>query len=133
MTKRSDDVRNWQVLVVEDSRELADIVRHLLTAEGAQVYVASTAEDAYALLADILPTFILLDMKLPDADGATVLETVRSQFGAAIPVIAFTARAQIEAKELLDQGFNGYVLKPFRMDNFIKTLRNILKELNESG
>jgi DNA-binding response OmpR family regulator len=69
-------------------------------------------------------------MKLPDADGLTVLETVRRQFGAAIPVIAFTARAPIEAKELLEQGFDGYILKPFRMDDFIKTLRNILKELH---
>lgn len=130
MPNQSDDVRHWQVLVVEDSRELADIVRHLLTAEGAQVHIASTSADAYKLLADIVPTFILLDMKLPDADGVTVLETVRSQFDSGIPIIAFTARAPVEAKELLDQGFDGYILKPFRMDDFIKTLRDILKELN---
>ncbi|MCI0712005.1 MAG: response regulator [Chloroflexi bacterium] len=129
MNNQNDDVRKWQVLVIEDSRELADIVRHLLTAEGAQVYTATTGEDAYTLLADIAPTFILLDMKLPDADGVTVLETVRSRFDSRIPIIAFTARAPIEAKELLDQGFDGYVLKPFRMDDFIKTLSDILKEL----
>ena len=130
MSNPSDDVRNWQVLVIEDSRELADIVRHLLTAEGAKVYVAATGEDAYALLADIVPTFILLDLKLPDADGVTVLETVRSQFDPTIPIIAFTARAHVEARELIEQGFDGIVLKPFRMDDFIKNLRDILNEVH---
>jgi DNA-binding response OmpR family regulator len=129
MSNRFGDVSSWQALVIEDSRELADIVKHLLTGQGAKVYVAPTGADAYDLLTEISPTFILLDLKLPDTDGFTVMETVRSQFDSDIPIIAFTARAHVEAKELIAEGFDGFVLKPFRMEELIDKLQNILQDL----
>ena len=126
MSNDLNDVSNWQALVVEDSRELADIVRHLLTAEGAEVHIATTGEAAYEILADLNPTFILMDLKLPDTDGITVMNRARSEFNVQVPIIAFTARAHVEAKELLDEGFDGFILKPFRMEEFIENLKTII-------
>lgn len=129
MSNHINDVSNWTALVVEDSRELADIVKHLLTTNGAQVHIAFTGESAYELLAELNPTFILLDLKLPDTDGFAVLKKVRNELNVRAPVIAFTARAHVEAKELLEDGFDAFILKPFRMDELVPTLRSILERL----
>ena len=129
MNNHLEDIRNWRVLVVDDSVELTEIVTHVLTSKGAQVIVANTGKDAYNLLIDEQPTFILLDLTLPDTDGFALLNTLRSQLQIACPVIAFTARSHAEALDLTNQGFDAFVLKPFRMNTFVERLSGILKQL----
>jgi CheY-like chemotaxis protein len=124
-----EDTHDWQILVVDDSREVADIVQHLLTAVGAQVFIATTGAETYKLLDEVDPTLILLDLSLPDTDGFTILDTVRDKYNPSVPVVAFTGRTRGEAQALIDRGFNGYVLKPFKMDSFIHELKNILADM----
>lgn len=129
MSHHHDDVRNWQVLVVDDNEEVATIVRHFLSAQGAEVFIATTGKDAYEILLDLNPTFILLDLTLPDTDGFAILDTVRMQMNYECPIIAFTARSRREALGLIDRGFDGYILKPFRMSKIIDDLVHILQQL----
>lgn len=104
-----------RLLIIEDSIELASLMKAGLEEYGFQADVASTGlegeEKAYVTSYDC----ILLDLNLPDKDGIEILKFLRSS-DVQIPVVIITARDQIEEKTLgLDQGADDYITKPFQM------------------
>src|ERR1051326_1867638 len=85
------------VLIVEDEKHLADGLRFNLKAEGYEVDVAGSAEEAYPLLTDRQPPYdvIVLDVMLPGMDGFSLASRLRSQ-GHFVPILMLTARGQAE-------------------------------------
>jgi DNA-binding response OmpR family regulator len=99
------------VLVVEDERDIRDLLRRYLEREGHSVLTAATGVDALRLLDDGAPDLVLLDLGLPDIDGFDVL---RAATDATVPVIALTARSTVEDRiRGLERGADDYVTKPF--------------------
>ena len=99
------------VLVVEDERDIRDLLRRYLEREGHAVLTAGTGAEALRLLEDGAPDLVLLDLGLPDIDGFDVL---RAATGLATPVIALTARSAVEDRiRGLERGVDDYVTKPF--------------------
>ena len=85
------------VLIVEDEKHLADGLSYNLRAEGFEVDVASSAEQAYSLLVDRQPPYdvVVLDVMLPGMDGFSLASQLRSQ-GHFVPILMLTARGQAE-------------------------------------
>src|SRR5260370_30284604 len=82
---------------------------------GGEVIVADSGKACMRSLAQRIPTFVLLDITMPDMSGVDVLQAIRQQAAMQqLPVIALTAKAMSGDREkLLAAGFTGYISKPF--------------------
>ncbi|MBK9739822.1 MAG: response regulator transcription factor [Actinobacteria bacterium] len=99
------------VLVVEDERDIRDLLRRYLERAGHSVLTTGSGADALNLLVDSVPDLVLLDLGLPDIDG---FEVLRRATEIAVPVIALTARSSVEDRiRGLERGADDYVTKPF--------------------
>jgi two-component system, cell cycle response regulator DivK len=100
------------VLVVDDDPRNRKLVRDVLRRDGLETIEAASARDAIALAGAHVPDLVLMDLRLPDLDGAEALRRLKSDPAtAAIPVAALTAVAGARGA-LLEAGFAGYVEKP---------------------
>lgn len=130
----SQDMKDWVVLIVDDELDNLNVARKVLSFNGAEVHVARNGVEGLDKLADVLPTFILLDLSMPEMDGWEMFRKMRQQPSAQdIPVIALTAHAMAGDREkVFDAGFNGYIPKPFRIDSFLDEIHRCLTEFNGS-
>ncbi|HEY6827251.1 MAG TPA: response regulator, partial [Gemmatimonadaceae bacterium] len=104
----SDDV----VLVIDDEPQIRRVVRNAVDAGIARVVEASTGRAGIDIAAAERPSLIVLDLGLPDMEGADVCRAIRSW--SAAPIIVLSARGSVQEKAaLLDAGADDYVAKPF--------------------
>jgi two-component system, cell cycle response regulator DivK len=103
-----------QVLVVEDNEKNMKLVRDVLQAKGYRTLEATTAARAVELAVEHGPDLVLMDIRLPDADGVETLGRLRAdRRTASVPVLAVTAQAmQGDHERFLAAGFDGYISKP---------------------
>ena len=103
------------VLIVEDEKNIVDIVRFNLQREGYDTLEAYDGEAGLALARERKPDLILLDVMMPKMMGFDVCRTLRGE-GDNVPVIILTAREEEEDKILgLEIGADDYITKPFSM------------------
>ena len=108
MTPTSDDV----VLVIDDEPQIRRVVRNAMEASIARVIEAGTARNGIDIAAAERPSLIILDLGLPDMEGADVCRAIRSW--SAVPIIVLSARGSVQEKAaLLDAGADDYIAKPF--------------------
>lgn len=116
-----------RILLVEDSPDLAFGLQRNLEMDGYTVSVATRAAQALALATAEKPDLVVLDLGLPDRDGYSVLEELRSR-GNACPVLILSAR-NLEADKL--QGFrlgaDDYVTKPFSIMELLARIGALLR------
>ena len=114
------DASNWTVMIVDDEPDNLAVAQKVLEFSGASVHTAGNGVEGIALLDHLLPTFILLDLSMPEMDGWEMFEKVRTNAKTEhIPIIALTAHAMAGDRErVLDAGFDGYIAKPFRLSTF---------------
>jgi two-component system cell cycle response regulator DivK len=106
------------VLIVDDNERNRKLVRDVLQWAGFGTLEAATAGDAIALASEHLPDVVLMDLRLPDADGTDAVRVLKAtRRTAGIPVVAVTA-VPLDAREgwLLEAGFVGYIAKPIDVD-----------------
>ena len=115
-----------KVLVVEDDAEIRGLLRSSLMAEGFEVTTAVSVSEATALLKHDPPDLIVLDLGLPDGDGAALIRDVRRQ--SALPIVVASARNEQGGKiALLDAGADDYLVKPFSVDELLARIRVALR------
>jgi two-component system KDP operon response regulator KdpE len=115
-----------KVLIVEDDREIRGLLRTALAAEGFEVLTAVSVSEATALLEHDPPDLVVLDLGLPDGDGAQLVRAVRSK--SAMPIIVASARHQEAEKiSLLDEGADDYLTKPFGVSELLARIRVALR------
>ena len=108
-----------KVLIVEDEKNIVDILRFNLQREGYRTLEAYDGEDGLAQAVSASPDLILLDVMLPKMNGFDVCKSLRSQ-GSNVPVIILTAREEESDKVLgLEIGADDYITKPFSMRELI--------------
>jgi DNA-binding response OmpR family regulator len=116
-----------RILVAEDEPAIADFIERGLSAEGYEVTVASTGEDALGVALSQDFALMILDRMLPGCDGIEVLATLRMT-KPELPVIMLTARAGIDDRvEGLDAGAIDYMTKPFVFDELTARVRAHLR------
>jgi two-component system KDP operon response regulator KdpE len=116
-----------RILVIEDEVALARALRRGLTAQGYEVSIARSGEEALELLEQHRPHLLLLDLGLPEMSGLDVCKRVR-ELSAVLPIIVLSVRNKERDKVLaLDLGADDYVAKPFGMDEVLARIRVALR------
>jgi two-component system cell cycle response regulator DivK len=113
------------VLIVDDNDRNRKLARDVLRAARFRTLEAATAAEGIALASEHLPDVILMDLRLPDADGAEAVRTLTAEPRTSrIPVVAVTAMP-LDAREgwLSDAGFAGYIAKPIDADELPDLVR----------
>lgn len=120
---------NARILVVDDERDLAELLSYNLKRRGYEVVVAMDGREALAKATKQTPDIILLDLMLPGLSGIEVAERLREDPETAeIPIVMLTARTS-EQDELagLSVGADDYISKPFSMEVVIARLEAVLR------
>jgi DNA-binding response OmpR family regulator len=114
------------VFVVEDDVRIREAVTRALTSSGHAVRTAARGLDALGEIVEWQPDIVVLDLGLPDIDGADVLRMLRSV--SPVPVIVATARDDdAEIVRLLDAGADDYLVKPYSGEQLEARLRAVLR------
>ena len=116
-----------RVLVVEDSRRLAGIIKRGLLEEGYTVDNAYDGEEAQYMAESTPFDLIVLDIMLPKKDGLAVCRDLRAK-NVNIPILMLTAKDSVEDRVLgLDTGADDYLIKPFAFSELLARLRALLR------
>ncbi len=116
-----------RVLVVEDERKMANLVRRGLVEEGYAADVAGAGEDALWMARATRYDAIVLDLALPGLDGVDVCRSLRED-GIWSPILMLTARDGVEDRVRgLDSGADDYLTKPFSFAELLARLRALVR------
>lgn len=112
-----------RVLVVEDDQFVGDLVTSTLRDQGWSACLASTCADARAMAGKRPLDLLLLDIRLPDGDGWSLLRDLREGFlHPRVPVIVVSS-LPVTPGDLRRNGAHGYVPKPLSMPHLLATIR----------
>ena len=121
------------VLIVEDEKNIVDILRFNLQREGYRTVEAYDGADGLAKARSENPDIILLDVMLPKMIGFDVCRTLREE-GNNVPVIILTAREEEADKVLgLEIGADDYITKPFSMPLVVKHIEAVLRRAEQGA
>lgn len=126
--ERGLDGNRAEVLVVEDNRDMRDFICRILEPE-AQTRAVENGRVALQAMEERIPDLVLTDMMMPEMTGDELLtELRRSERLRDLPVVLLTAKADDELKlNLLQDGAQDYVMKPFSVDELRARVRNQLQ------
>lgn len=114
--------RKKRILIVEDERDIAEILQYNVTKQGYEAEVANDGEKGLALALSGTFDLILLDVMLPKVDGFEICRRVRSRLET--PIIMLTAREEENDKIMgLDLGADDYMTKPFSLGELISRIK----------
>jgi DNA-binding response OmpR family regulator len=115
-----------RILAVEDDPGIARLLNDNLTIDGFDVRVAPTGHDALCECQSFTPDLVLLDVKLPDADGFKLCQLLRH--GGQRPVIFVTARGlRADKMRGFEAGADDYVTKPFDIEELVARINAVLR------
>ncbi|MCW2881988.1 MAG: response regulator receiver [Sphaerisporangium sp.] len=122
-----------RVLVVDDERNIRDLVSVALKFHGFDVVSASRGYEALELARSGAPDLVVLDVMLPDLDGFELCRRLRAE-GDDVPVIFLTARdAPADTVHGLTLGGDDYVTKPFSVEALVARARAVLRRGSRGG
>jgi DNA-binding response OmpR family regulator len=123
--------RTARILLVDDDVSIQRAVAPLLRSRGYHVDVVSTGLEAVTAVVDNAPDLIVLDLGLPDLEGAEVCRRIRQHTKA--PIVILSARSgEAEKVAALDIGADDYVTKPFGPEELLARIRVALRRVFEA-
>lgn len=120
------------VLIIEDEQRIRELVARVLADGGHDVVALATAMEGLQAVVKGSPDVVILDMGLPDLDGAELLKMIRAVSD--VPVIVATARS--EDRDIigtLDAGADDYLVKPFSVEQLVARVRAVLRRVGSDG
>jgi DNA-binding response OmpR family regulator len=121
-----------RILIVEDEKSLADIIKKGLEEEDYAVDVAYNGEEGLFLAENEPSDLIILDIMLPIMDGMTILKKIRKA-GVRTPVLMLTAKDTLTDKVSgLDSGADDYLTKPFEFEELLARIRALLRRNSDA-
>ncbi|VAX32969.1 Phosphate regulon transcriptional regulatory protein PhoB (SphR) [hydrothermal vent metagenome] len=117
------------ILIVEDEKDIQELVRYNLAKEGYQVTLADSGEEGLTAVQSQKPDLVILDLMLPGADGLEVCRQMKNNPATAdIPVIMLTARGdESDIVAGLELGADDYVTKPFSLKVLVTRVHAVLR------
>lgn len=120
-----------KILVIEDEKPIADILKYGFEKEGFQVQCAYTGGEGFAAAGKEPPDIVLLDWMLPDISGVDVCRMLTEQYR--VPIVMLTARGNVEDKLYgLESGADDYITKPFDLREVVARVRTILRRFDRA-
>lgn len=117
----------YKILVIEDERNICNLLDTILTTNGYQVVIEGTCRDGILMMHSYVPDLVILDLGLPDQDGLEFIKTIRKNDST--PILVVSARSSENDKVLaLDLGANDYITKPFGNAELMARVRAALRD-----
>ena len=118
-----------RILVVEDDRDIGELVCRSLEKAGFSAELVSSGRDALASISSRPPDLLMLDLMLPHVDGLEICRVVRAnEKTAATPIIMLTARAEESERIVgLEIGADDYIAKPFSPNELVARVRALIR------
>ena len=114
------------ILVVDDEKEIADLLEIYLISDGFQVLKAYSAKEGLRILEEKKIDLVLLDVMMPDMDGFQVLQKIREKNN--VPVLMLTAKSDEEDKVSgLRLGADDYLTKPFSINELMARINSLIR------
>ena len=114
------------ILVVEDDRNISELIHMYLVKEGFDVRIAADGGKAIEEFQKQVPDLILLDIMLPVMDGWAVCAKIRET--SKVPIIMLTAKSEVfDRIQGLEMGADDYIVKPFEMKELIARINAVLR------
>ena len=120
-----------RILIVDDEPSIAKILRKQMEVAGFEVQVAVDGREGLAKVKEWKPELVILDVMLPKMNGHEVCAAVKQDEAVKqIPIIMLTAKAQRQDQdEALKHGAEGYLTKPFQLDELLAKVNTLLPKL----
>jgi CheY-like chemotaxis protein len=128
---RSDKVPQLagaRVLVVDDDPDARDVLRTILESAGASVTTSTSARETRAIMSEARPDLLIADIGMPDEDGYSLIQSIRSlETGPTrLPAIALTAHSRPEdVEQALASGFQMHVAKPIDSQRLVASIASL--------
>lgn len=111
-----------KILVVDDELLLRDVLFDYLNRQGFEVILSPDAEKAIEICKEITPDIALIDIKLPKISGIELTQILKQSFPD-LPIIIMTGYPSLDTAILaMQNGATEYIVKPFRLDELIRTI-----------
>ncbi|MBE7039208.1 MAG: response regulator transcription factor [Ruminococcaceae bacterium] len=124
-------MNNQRVLVVDDDKNICELIRLYLEKEGFTVTLAHDGQTAVNLFKESSPAVVLLDVMLPKMDGFQVCREIRRISN--IPIIMLTAKGETFDKVLgLELGADDYIVKPFENKELVARIKAVLRRYGQT-
>ena len=121
-----------KILVADDDKNIAELLRLYLEKEGFSVVIAGDGEEAVMKFAPENPDLVLLDIMMPKLDGWQVLREIRKKSNC--PIIMITAKGETFDKVLgLELGADDYVVKPFDSKEIVARIKALLRRTGKAS
>ncbi|WP_312699714.1 response regulator [Sedimentibacter sp.] len=121
-----------KILVVDDERPIAEIIKYNLQKEGYEVHTAYDGDEAIKMVHKTNPELVILDIMLPKKNGFDVLKEIRMEY--VMPVVMLTAKEEENDKITgLELGADDYITKPFSNKELIARVKANLRRVRLSN
>ena len=123
---------NNLVFIVDDEKNICELIRLYVEKEGYSTCVSHDGEDAVKKFKELRPDIVLLDIMLPKKDGWQVCREIRGISDT--PIIMLTAKGELFDKVLgLELGADDYIVKPFEPKELVARIKAVLRRSTSSG
>lgn len=117
---------NTQILVVDDEKQITNVVELYLKKEGFKVFIAHDGESALNIFKEEEIDFVVLDLMLPKVSGEEVCKKIRIE--SKVPILMLTAKVEEEDRiKGLNIGADDYLIKPFSVKELVARIKAILR------
>src|SRR5262245_29964518 len=117
---------NGHIVIVDDQREICDLVHGYLTGEGYRVSTASDGGEMRRIMSQGGVDLVILDLMLPGEDGLTLARSLREESN--VGIIILTGRGEIVDRIIgLEMGADDYLPKPFHLRELLARVKSVLR------
>jgi two-component system OmpR family response regulator len=119
---------NGHILVVDDQKDVCDVVAEYLTGEGYRVSMAQSGDEMRRVLAQTPADLVILDLMLPGEDGLALARALRSESQMGIVIV--TGRGELVDRIIgLEMGADDYLPKPFNLRELLARVKSVLRRI----
>src|SRR5271170_6433344 len=120
---------NGHILVVDDQREICDLVQEYLSGEGYRVSTAQDGAEMRRAMTQSSVDLVILDLMLPGEDGLTLARSLRQE--SSVGIIILTGRGEIVDRIIgLEMGADDYLPKPFHLRELLARAKSVMRRVS---
>jgi len=124
---------NGHILIVDDQREICDLVQEYLSGEGYRTSTAQSGAEMRRAMAQSPVDLVILDLMLPGEDGLTLARSLRQDLPN-VGIIILTGRGEIVDRIIgLEMGADDYLPKPFHLRELLARVKSVLRRASSAG
>jgi DNA-binding NtrC family response regulator len=126
-------LNEMRILVVDDENIVLESCRRVLEAEGFEVVLVPSAEDALKAFENESFSLVLLDLKMPKRDGQFLIGEIK-RMAIHIPIIVMTGYSTLNTiKEVSNMGIEQFIAKPFTPDELLEAVKEVIETTESHG